>query len=169
MNRHTPIIRSGSIQIFLRRERSDLRHTVEVMADLGLTYNQLKSLEGTYQYQLEPDISQLCNFEGMLYHTASHDFPSNSFKFFQHFSATTKSIELTYSNMQIIAREVELEMMRRSAPRQTSSDNQKTGQNTRNRALPPPNKPNHLQRLITKPIVKVKETVNCFEFKAKFI
>lgn len=46
------------------RERSDLRHTVEVMADLGLSYSQLKSLDGTYQYQLEPDINQLCNFKG---------------------------------------------------------------------------------------------------------
>lgn len=71
----------------------------------------------------------------------------------------TRANELTYSNMQIIAREVELEVMRRSAPRQGAADNPKTAQN---RILQTSNKPNHLQRLVSKPIAsaKVKETVN---------
>lgn len=61
--------------------------------------------------------------------------------------------------MQIIAREVELELMRRSTPRQDAINSQK---NARNRILQTSNKPNHLQRLVTKPIssVKFKETVN---------
>lgn len=64
--------------------------------------------------------------------------------------------------MQIIAREVELELMRRSAPRQTAAaDSKKNAQNVRDRILQTSNKPNHLQRLVSKPIAaKVKETVN---------
>lgn len=49
------------------RERSDLQHTVQVMADLGLTYVQTKNADGTYQYQVEPDISYLFNFKGILH------------------------------------------------------------------------------------------------------
>lgn len=45
------------------RERSDLKHAVDVMVDLGLTYIQIKSQDGTFQYRLEPDIEILCNFE----------------------------------------------------------------------------------------------------------
>lgn len=48
-----------------RRERADLAHTVDVMVDLGLTYLQTKNLDGTYQYQIEPDINILCNFKGI--------------------------------------------------------------------------------------------------------
>lgn len=49
------------------RERADLQHTVQVMADLGLTYVQTKNADGTYQYQVEPDISYLFNFKGTLF------------------------------------------------------------------------------------------------------
>lgn len=67
--------------------------------------------------------------------------------------------------MQIIAREVELEIMRRITPRNTESSTDK------NRAKNKPKefkKPNHLQRLETKPI-KATETVriNKFHFRKK--
>lgn len=35
------------------------------MVDLGLTYSQTKNPDGTYQYQIEPDINLLCNFKGI--------------------------------------------------------------------------------------------------------
>lgn len=63
--------------------------------------------------------------------------------------------------MQIIAREVEMEVMRRATPRQAITDNKKKAENIKNRILQTSNKPNHLQRLVCKPIVKgkMKETV----------
>lgn len=72
--------------------------------------------------------------------------------------------------MQIIAREVELELMRRSAPKQAAADNQKNAPNARDRILQASNKPNHLQKLVAKPIAcaKVKETV-IIDFFFKFI
>lgn len=51
--------------VFSHRERADLAHTVDVMVDLGLTYSQTKNPDGTYQYQIEPDINHLCNFKGI--------------------------------------------------------------------------------------------------------
>lgn len=118
--------------IFESRERSDLHHTVEVMADLGLTYLQLKNSDGTYHYQLDPDLNELCNFK-----------------------AISIINELTYSNMQIIAREVELEVMRRATPRSTTSKeddkNKKKATAAQTKALP-----NHLQRLQTKPVIRTK-------------
>lgn len=61
----TPSLRSVSLQLLAPKERCDLHHTVEVMADLGLSYVQLKNVDGTYSYQLEPDIHELCNLKGM--------------------------------------------------------------------------------------------------------
>lgn len=48
------------------RERADLRHSVEVMADLGLVYVQSKAADGTYQYRMEPDIDIICHFDGKI-------------------------------------------------------------------------------------------------------
>lgn len=51
----------------LYRERADLRHSVEVMADLGLVYVQSKAADGTYQYHMEPDIDIICHFDGKIF------------------------------------------------------------------------------------------------------
>lgn len=64
--------------------------------------------------------------------------------------------ELTYSNMQIIAREVELEMMRRSTPKQSEMTSKQKTDKLKKQILGSSNKPNHLQKLISKPINKSK-------------
>lgn len=46
------------------REQQDLRHTIEVMVDLGLTFVQVKSQEGHYVFQTEPDLDALSAFPG---------------------------------------------------------------------------------------------------------
>lgn len=71
-------------------------------------------------------------------------------------SVNQRTNELTYSNMQIIAREVELQTMRRSAPK--NSDNNPTTKTTK--ALQKPKPQNHLQRLNLKSAVaKTKDLV----------
>lgn len=57
------------------------------MVDLGLTYSQTKNPDGTYQYQIDPDINFLCNFKGKkpkiyLFFTISIDSLSNRFHMF---------------------------------------------------------------------------------------
>lgn len=59
-----PILRSVSVQLLTPKEKSDLLHVVAVMADLGLAYTQLKSVDGTYNYQMTPDIEHLSTFDG---------------------------------------------------------------------------------------------------------
>lgn len=57
--------------IYFFRERDDLNHTVTVMADLGLTYTQIKAAEGSYVFQMEPDLDALAQFPGNCYITVS--------------------------------------------------------------------------------------------------
>lgn len=80
--------------------------------------------------------------------------------------------ELTYSNMQIIAREVELQTMRRSAPKNANSNTPK-----QNQAPQKPKPQNHLQRLNTRGTgaARTKDLVcfdlspiySCFHLKCK--
>lgn len=70
--------------------------------------------------------------------------------------------ELTYSNMQIIAREVELQTMRRSAPKNTNPNTNTSKPNVSQKPKPQ----NHLQKLNTKgvaPKARTKDLV-CIEF-----
>lgn len=70
-------------------------------------------------------------------------------------SENQRTNELTYSNMQIIAREVELQTMRRSAPKDSTDNATKT-----NKTLQKPKPQNHLQRLNTKgAVAKTKDLV----------
>lgn len=71
-------------------------------------------------------------------------------------------MELTYSNMQIIAREVELEAMRRSVPIESTQNPSKP-----KKPLQPPKPQNHLQKLTTKSVnvgAKTKDLVCCSHF-----
>lgn len=94
----SPSLRFVSLQLLTNKERLDLRHTVNVMVDLGLHYTQLRVADGTYQYQLEPDINILC-----------------------HFDVPTNYTPLPYFNMQLIAREVDVEAMKRVMPKKSNN------------------------------------------------
>lgn len=124
------------------------------MADFGLNYIQLKSTEGTYQYQLDPDIEQLGNFPGV---TAQN---------------------LSYFGKQLVAREVELEQMRRAQPKAASkgppakiteikegpSGPSKSSKKIEPRKEKPTKElPNHLQTLKPKQIIeKMKQVVSLY-------
>ncbi|XP_055546969.1 chromosome transmission fidelity protein 18 homolog [Wyeomyia smithii] len=142
----SPSLRSVSLQLLTPKEKSDLTHAVEVMADFGLNYIQLKSAEGSYQYQLNPDIEQLGHFTGV------------------------SGQNLSYFGKQIVAREVEMEVMRRAQPKvsrapakgQTAKITEIGGarKNKPSNAASSSTLPNHLQTLQPKPVVqKVKQVV----------
>lgn len=122
----SPQFRSMAVQLLSQRERNDLYHTVTVMVDLGLTYTQVKAAEGSYVYQMEPDLDALAQFPG---------YPG---------------IGLNYFGRQLVAREVELERIRRSTPRLGTD----RGNNYASAAAKSATKnlPNHLQRLKAKQI-----------------
>lgn len=60
----SPSLRSVSVQLLTPREKYDLNHTVQIMADFGLIYNQLKKPDGMYEYNLEPDLNLMGKFNG---------------------------------------------------------------------------------------------------------
>lgn len=116
------------------------------MVDLGLIYVQSKSADGTYQYHMEPNISMLSTFPDV----------------------GINAPQLSYSGRQLIAREVELEKMRRVAPKTTvapvpGAKSNATAATPRAPAPPKPlsSVPNHLQSLQPKRIggQRLKETV----------
>ncbi|XP_058446411.1 chromosome transmission fidelity protein 18 homolog [Malaya genurostris] len=151
-----PALRSVSLQLLTPKEKSDLTHTVEVMADFGLNYIQLKSADGTYQYQMNPDIDLLGQFQG------------------------TSAQNLSYFGKQIVAREVELEQMRRAQPKAAtvrapsaklteigkgSGDSRnKTKQSMKKTETSSSELPNHLQTLKPKPVIQKVKQVVCKDF-----
>ncbi|KAH8412408.1 hypothetical protein KR009_001817 [Drosophila setifemur] len=122
----SPQLRSVAVQLLSVKEQNDLRHTIEVMVDLGLTFVQVKSLEGHYVFQTEPDLDALSAFPG---------FPG---------------LTLPYFSRQLIAREVDLERIRRAAPKGGEPSKAAAAKKKPNGA--PAQLPNHLQTLKPKPI-----------------
>lgn len=62
-----PEIRSVSMHLLSEKEKLEMKHTVDVITDLGLTYNQLQASDGTYVYRVDPDIDYLSgNFGGLI-------------------------------------------------------------------------------------------------------
>jgi chromosome transmission fidelity protein 18 len=125
----SPEIRSVSMHLLSEKEKIEMKHTVDVIADLGLTFNQLQGHDGTYTYRVEPDIEYL----------------SGNF-------SETHGKQMSYWSKQVIAREVELEKMRRAKPKVSQIENRaaekkQTESPGTSKALP-----NHLQRLIPKAI-----------------
>lgn len=61
----SPEIRSVSMHLLTDKEKAEMKHTVAIIADLGLTFTQLQGADGTYTYRIEPDIEYLSgNFLG---------------------------------------------------------------------------------------------------------
>lgn len=145
----------------LFRERADLRHAVAVMADLGLMYVQTKASDGTYQYHLDPDINLLGQYEGMCSKLLNIWLLAIETPLIIYVQGATISHPLSYSGRQIIAREVELEKMRRAAPKAVRTMSAKGKPKETNSR---PVVPNHLQVLQPKGVgnVRFKETVSVF-------
>ncbi|XP_017463217.1 PREDICTED: chromosome transmission fidelity protein 18 homolog, partial [Rhagoletis zephyria] len=104
------------------------------MADLGLTYTQVKAAEGSYVFQMEPDLDALAQFPGYI------------------------GVTLNYFSRQLVAREVELERIRRSTPRLGAETSNSKSTTTNAASAAGANKdaekrlPNHLQRLKAKQV-----------------
>ncbi|KAH8281906.1 hypothetical protein KR054_004031 [Drosophila jambulina] len=122
----SPQLRSVAVQLLSPKEQQDLRHTIEVMVDLGLTFVQVKNMEGHYVFQTEPDLDALGAFPG---------YPG---------------LTLPYFSRQLIAREVDLERIRRAAPK--GGDPSAAAPAAKKKPTAGAQLPNHLQTLKPKPI-----------------
>ncbi|XP_074202736.1 chromosome transmission fidelity protein 18 homolog isoform X1 [Camelus bactrianus] len=85
-----PKLRPVSTQLYSAREKQQLASLVGTMLAYSLTYRQERTPDGQYVYRLEPNVEEVCRFP---------ELPARK--------------PLTYQAKQLIAREVEVEKMRR--------------------------------------------------------
>ncbi|XP_027469444.2 chromosome transmission fidelity protein 18 homolog isoform X1 [Zalophus californianus] len=86
-----PKLRPVSTQLYSTREKQQLASLVGTMLAYSLTYRQERMPDGQYVYRLEPNVEEVCRFP---------ELPARK--------------PLTYQAKQLIAREIEMEKMRRA-------------------------------------------------------
>ncbi|XP_062444111.1 chromosome transmission fidelity protein 18 homolog [Rhea pennata] len=85
-----PKLRPVNMQLYSLKEKQQLTDLISTMLAYNLTYHQERTPEGQYIYKLDPNVEDVCRFP---------DLPARR--------------QLTYQAKQLIAREIELEKMRR--------------------------------------------------------
>ncbi|XP_064376131.1 chromosome transmission fidelity protein 18 homolog [Dromaius novaehollandiae] len=85
-----PKLRPVNMQLYSLKEKQQLADLIGTMLAYNLTYHQERTPEGQYVYKLDPNVEDVCRFP---------DLPARR--------------QLTYQAKQLIAREIELEKMRR--------------------------------------------------------
>ncbi|XP_060522002.1 chromosome transmission fidelity protein 18 homolog [Cylas formicarius] len=86
-----PPFKQVSLHLYTEEEKKNMLRVVGVMIDYNLNYVQERTAEGLYQYNLEPNIEEFVIFD----------------------KSCTGRRMLSYSNKQLIAKEIEMEKMRR--------------------------------------------------------
>ncbi|XP_056618848.1 chromosome transmission fidelity protein 18 homolog [Triplophysa dalaica] len=99
----SPKLRPVNPQLYSTREKQQLCDLIDTMINYNLTYRQDRTPEGQYTYVLEPNIEDVVRFPGL---------PPRR--------------QLTYQVKQLIARETELEKMRRMERAQQKRNPQNT-------------------------------------------
>ncbi|KAF2884920.1 hypothetical protein ILUMI_21254 [Ignelater luminosus] len=132
-----PSFRPVNLHLFTEREKEDLNRVVSIMIDYNLSYVQERMPEGNYIYTIDPNIEEATLFPG-----SKH-----------------KRI-LSYFNKQLIAREIEVEKMRRTEIHKLGeSSDKKMSTNKKDNAA---NVPNHLQKLKAKTVKPKGNSVSLF-------
>ncbi|XP_069427586.1 chromosome transmission fidelity protein 18 homolog isoform X1 [Ovis canadensis] len=126
-----PKLRPVSTQLYSAREKQQLASLVGTMLAYSLTYRQDRTPDGQYVYRLEPNVEEVCRFP---------ELPARK--------------PLTYQAKQLIAREVEVEKMRRVEASARAGDSPQVGGGpggppggSGEKELRPPAPCNHKQRL----------------------
>ncbi|XP_063171230.1 chromosome transmission fidelity protein 18 homolog isoform X2 [Candoia aspera] len=86
----SPKLRPVNTQLYSQKEKEQLAQLISTMLTYNLTYHQERTPEGQYIYKLDPNVEDVCRFP---------DLPIRK--------------PLTYQAKQLIAREIQLEKMRR--------------------------------------------------------
>ncbi|XP_056391327.1 chromosome transmission fidelity protein 18 homolog isoform X2 [Hyla sarda] len=129
----SPKLRPVNTQLYSMKEKQQLADLINTMLAYNLTYHQERTMDGQYVYKLDPNMEEVCRFP---------ELPARK--------------QLTYQAKQLIAREIELEKMRRSEAFQQArnagkdkTDKTEAKPDTEAAAKPPakPAALNHEQRL----------------------
>ncbi|XP_064109296.1 chromosome transmission fidelity protein 18 homolog [Macrobrachium nipponense] len=132
-----PNLRPVNTQLYSKQEKEELARLINTMISYNLTYTQERSLDGQYSFTLDPNMEEIVRFPDL-----------------------KPEKQLTYATRQLIAREIELEKVRRA---ELYFTNQKTKEAEKMKAYADEKKksssdpvpvvvPNHLQKLKAKPL-----------------
>lgn len=111
----SPKLRPVNTQLYSMKEKQQLADLISTMLAYNLTYHQERTMDGQYVYKLDPNVEDVCRFP---------ELPARK--------------PLTYQAKQLIAREIELEKIRRSENLQQARNAGK--QNNTNKAEEKPGK-----------------------------
>ena len=141
-----PSLRPVNTQLYSAREKEELFHLIDTMIGYNLTYTQDRSLEGQYSFNLDPNIEEIVRFSGVV-----------------------QPKQLSYATRQLVAREIELEKVRRAenyfAAQEKEIKNKNNSKSTKSGAEKK-SLPNHLQKLNPKLPVDSKANNSLSEKKA---
>ena len=104
-----PQLRPVNSQLYSAKEKAQIKTLIDNMLSFSLTYQQEKNDEGQYRYDLEPKIDKLVRYQN---HAVST--PSATDGAVAVAPPRPAARQLTYAAKQMIARELEMEKMRRS-------------------------------------------------------
>nr|CAI5840529.1 unnamed protein product [Callosobruchus analis] len=129
-----PPFRPVSLHLYTKEEKENMLRVVNVMIDYNLNYVQERTQDGVYVYNLEPNIEEVAVFDSQ-----------------------NKRRALSYSNKQLISREIELEKLRRcetakAANQSTQQAVDKNGKQEKQKKDVDGQLPNHLQKLQVKKV-----------------
>ncbi|XP_049856731.1 chromosome transmission fidelity protein 18 homolog isoform X2 [Schistocerca gregaria] len=145
-----PRVRPVNIQLYSKSEKQELDNVIGIMIDYNLNYVQERTPVGAYEYNLDPNMAEVA-----------------------HFPDTKPNRTLSYNAKQLIARELEMEKLRRAeasllAAQPTDKDKTKDKGKGKDKdkavdkTKEAPAVPNHLQSLKPKAISEVSRVVKDF-------
>lgn len=120
-----PTLRPVNTQLYSNKEKEQLSQLICIMIAYNMTYHQEKTEEGQYAYVLDPNMDEVIRFPGMKHPR-----------------------QLTYAAKQLIAREIQLEKMRRT-------------ESASGTIVQKP-EPSHKQKLTAKPITEEEKPIKDF-------
>uniref|UniRef100_A0A6P7GI80 Chromosome transmission fidelity protein 18 homolog n=1 Tax=Diabrotica virgifera virgifera TaxID=50390 RepID=A0A6P7GI80_DIAVI len=134
----TPNFRPVSLHLYTKEEKENMLRVVNIMIDYNLNYIQERLPDGNYVFNLEPNVNEVVFLEKNL--------PS-------------QRRTVSYSNRQLIAREVELEKMRRFEQPKAKEAAKQAKPVEKQTSLSDNQLPNHLQKLKAKTVKTAKPAV----------
>ncbi|XP_076138722.1 chromosome transmission fidelity protein 18 homolog [Alosa pseudoharengus] len=142
----SPKLRPVNPQLYSSREKQQLCELIDTMINYNLSYRQDRTQEGQYTYVLEPNVEEVVRFPGL---------PPRR--------------QLTYQVKQLIARETELERMRRTERAQqrrnthTREDPQEVKKDKQEvKRVSSKNHQQRLENIVKQTVVEIRPEVDFF-------
>ncbi|NWI78122.1 CTF18 protein, partial [Dryoscopus gambensis] len=136
-----PKLRPVNTQLYSLKEKQQLAELISTMLTYNLTYLQERLPEGQYVFKLDPNVEAVCRFPAL---------PARR--------------QLSYQAKQLIAREIELEKMRRTEARNLGQDPGNGLGEERGDPEPaePPNQQQRLEHIVRRVAVQDKPEMDFF-------